>query len=78
MNRRLYKQQWSVPSETNGDVTYKVSEKVNGDFVCSCPHNIFRKELCKHIINVFEYEALRDRFISMRDRLYSFNILKIN
>jgi hypothetical protein len=30
--------------------TYVVSETLEGKWVCNCPSNIFRKEICDHII----------------------------
>lgn len=50
-----YKRQWEVASFTDTRKVYKVSEDMEGHFVCSCPHHIFRKVECKHI------RMIRDR-----------------
>lgn len=44
-----YKRQWEVASFSDTGKVYKVSEDMQGNFVCSCPHHIFRKVECKHI-----------------------------
>ena len=59
MNTKLYSRQWEVPSDTDSDKVYKVSLKHNGTYVCSCPHNIFRKVRCRHIEHVEEFEVRR-------------------
>ena len=59
MNRRIYQKQWEVPSDTNSEKVYKVSLKWVGEYVCSCPHNIFRKLTCRHIQHVLAFEVAR-------------------
>jgi hypothetical protein len=76
MNRRIYKAQWEVPSHTK-DKTYKVSEKWTGQFVCSCPHNIFRKVECDHIKEAKAFEQERSLVERMLNRLRSFGIERI-
>lgn len=50
--------QWLVPSETNPNKKYKVSETDKGYFVCDCPAFKFQKgplderKPCKHILEV--------------------------
>lgn len=47
-----YQHQWSVPSETDDTKVYKVSLTKEGEYKCSCPRWIFKREQCKHIIRV--------------------------
>lgn len=74
MNRNIYKKQWGVPSHTREDKTYKVSEKWTGEFVCSCPHNIFRKVTCEHIKEVKQFEEERTLLERLVARVRSFGI----
>lgn len=76
MNRNIFKHQWEVPSHTQ-DKKYKVSEKHTGEFVCSCPHNIFRKQTCDHIREVQDFEKEREKVekAQARLRLFGINIL---
>lgn len=51
-----YLEQWVVPSESDPDKTYKVTQYENGVWKCGCPRWIFslqkKGEDCKHIIAV--------------------------
>jgi hypothetical protein len=73
MNTKIYKHQWEVPSHSK-DKTYKVSEKHTGEFVCSCPHNIFRKLECDHIREAQEFEKERKRLLEAQKRIKFFGI----
>ena len=73
MNKN-YVKQWFVPSDTNSEKVYKVSEKRDGKFVCSCPHNIFKKLECKHIEHVLRFEVSRASVASVIARLRATNI----
>ena len=59
MNTKIYKRQWEAPSHSGEDKVYKVSLKHTGQYVCSCPHNIFRKEECQHIRDIKAFEVKR-------------------
>lgn len=43
-----YIHRYSVPS-SNGDTTYTVAERDDGEWTCSCPRWKFKRESCKHI-----------------------------
>lgn len=47
---KQYVKQWDVPG-SNGK-TWRVSLKANGEYACSCPRWIFKREECKHIEDV--------------------------
>lgn len=52
MAKVVYKKQWAVPSDVDPDKTYKVSLTFDGEYKCSCPRWIFKREQCKHIRDV--------------------------
>jgi hypothetical protein len=74
MNRNIYKRQWEVESFENEKV-YKVSEKHTGEFVCSCPHNIFRKIICKHILEVKGYDEIKKVADRVQKALNGFKVI---
>jgi len=76
MNRNIYRSQWLVPSHSK-DKSYKVSEKWTGEFVCSCPHNIFRKKTCQHIVEAQNFEKERTILERMVAYVRSFGIEKL-
>lgn len=76
MNRNIYSAQWEVPSHS-GEKMYKVSKKHDGTYVCSCPHNIFRKVTCDHIREAMRYEEERVVLERAARRLQGFGIAKI-
>jgi len=39
---------WTMQSESDPDILYKVMHE-NGEFFCTCPDHQFRKRECKHI-----------------------------
>jgi len=57
-----YVSQWMVASQTELDKEYKVSQKTDGTFSCSCPRWIFGKPKkdCKHIIGLKAEETQVD------------------
>ena len=44
--------EWIIPSHSDPNKTYKVVLSPDGHYSCSCPHHVFRKAICKHIIDV--------------------------
>lgn len=47
-----YQKQWKVKSHSNPNKEYVVSLKVDGSYICSCPHFIYRRKGdCKHIMD---------------------------
>ena len=43
---------WQVDSESRAGVVYIVGRTKTGDFGCSCPRWIYKREPCKHINHV--------------------------
>ncbi len=54
MNENVYKRQWDIKSFTDTSKTYKVSERWDAKWECSCPHwtNRHPPDGCKHIKKV--------------------------
>lgn len=77
MNRKIFKRQWLVPSHTDIDKTWKVSEKHTGEFVCSCPHNIFRKLTCDHIKEVKYVVAYQEEIEKIERRIAHYHIERV-
>lgn len=50
---------WKVPSESNGTI-YIVSEDAEGNFACSCPNWIYRRNKCKHISKIQVLEGIKE------------------
>jgi len=44
-----YVQKWTVPSSSNPDKSYTVSLTKEGNYECSCPTWIYRRQECHHI-----------------------------
>lgn len=53
-----YVRSWNIRSFTDPDKVYKVSQRQNGDYACSCPAWIYRRKLCKHIEAVIQQELI--------------------
>ncbi len=47
--------EWVV-SSFSGDDMYVVERLESGKYICTCPQYLFRKQVCKHIEAVIEYE----------------------
>jgi hypothetical protein len=49
-----WEQQWDVPGSTGR--IYKVSRDYSGNYACSCPQWIYKRDDCKHIkaVRIFE------------------------
>jgi len=49
-----WQQQWDVPGSTGR--IYKVSRDYSGNYACSCPQWIYKRDDCKHIkaVRIFE------------------------
>lgn len=43
---------WTVPSNSNPDKSYVVSQAEDGTWGCSCPHWKFRRQECSHIAHI--------------------------
>jgi len=43
---------WYVQSHSDPNKQYKVSQRADGTYACSCPHWIYRHVQCKHILQV--------------------------
>ena len=46
--------QWQIASESDPNKTYTVTKQTGGKWSCTCPHHLFRRATCKHIL-----EAIR-------------------
>jgi len=54
-----WQQQWDVPGSTGR--IYKVSRDYSGNYACSCPQWIYKRDDCKHIkaVRIFEGIVLK-------------------
>jgi len=52
LEAKMYSQKWSVPSSSDPNKTYTVSLTADGEWECSCPQWIYRRQECKHIQRV--------------------------
>ena len=53
---QVYLKRVEVPSFSNPEKTYIVTQKEDGTWQCSCPVWIYRRRTCKHIEAVKEAE----------------------
>lgn len=54
MAKKEWVNQWKVPSRSNLEKLYTVSEDSEGKLFCSCPASVFRKQECPHIKAVLD------------------------
>jgi len=54
LEAKIYSNQWTVPSRSSPGKFYKVSVTPNGEWECSCPQWLYRRNAgdCKHIKQV--------------------------
>jgi len=46
--------QWQIASESDPNKTYTITKQPGGKWSCTCPHHVYRRATCKHIL-----EAMR-------------------
>ena len=68
LEAKIYSQKWSVPSSSDPNKTYTVSLTADGQWECSCPQWIYRRQECKHMQRIKKKPHWRYSHISQVGR----------